>query len=637
MSIDEQRLASTVQQGENVASSGGRRTAGTTGTHHDLSSCGIGATVGAVSGCPVSAMRKRARSHVAILALATLGAVASLWADPQKTQPPTFRAGITVVPLDVRVLDRDGRPVTDLEQHEFTILEDGVVRDITHFSRHILDAAGSRPALRARADAGLFDVSPTDFRVFLIIVGSESLTEFNSAQAIARFVRGLLPQDQVAVISNGKATDFTTEHERIAQGIERLAGLGSPRSGPGTQPKPTSPQRDSVFRDRPMVESRPAPAPDLGFAEYVNAPGSSGGEAQQIRSGIGYLRYMPGEKHIILLSRNGLPFSSMEGVKQLAVEASDARVALDVILTGGIPANPTPDALGRADAWPVPRGAPPPQQNPAFGPERVTEATRVVEPKPVEHPLAALTIRPMVPDGPVPIPGYSLGDLIRHGDNRAVTRMTGGQAWTNEWPARALNRVDTSSRSYYQLAYTPSNTALDGRYRSIKVKVNRPGVTVFVRSGYFARETPPAPDRRKYLTESRIAAAGYSTDDLNDIRVTLEASIVPAVPPKTADAIIDLTIEAARLSLAAVDGRYVGSLNVAVFCGDKNEAIVGEIRQTLDLALSEDTYERALREGLRHAIRIPVRRPPRYVKAVVYDYGSDLVGSVMVKLPTERR
>jgi VWFA-related protein len=578
-----------------------------------------------------------ARGHVAILALATLGAVASLWADPQKTQTPTFRAGITIVPLDVRVLDRDGRPVTDLEQHEFTVLEDGVARDITHFSRHILEAAEPRPALRARAGAGLFDLAPTDFRVFLIIVGGGSLGDFGAGQAIARFVRALLPQDQVAVVSGGRATDFTTDHEKIAQGIERLAGPASPKSVAGTQQKPITSQRDPVFRDRPTVEPSPAPAPDLGFAEYVNAPGRSGGDVQQIRSGIGYLRYLPGEKHIILLSQNGLSFTSMEGVKQLAVEASDARVALDVILTGGIPANPTPNARGMTDAWPVARSAGPPPLNPDFAQDRPTEAARVVEPRPLEHPLAALTIRPMAPDGPVPIPGYSLDDLIRHGDNRAVSRMTGGQAWTNEWPAKALNRVDTSSRSYYQLAYSPSNTVLDGRYRSIKVKVSRPGVTVLSRVGYIAREAPPVPDRRKYLTESRIAAAGDSTDDLNDIRVQMKASVVPAALPKAAEAIVELAIEVTRLSLAAVDGQYVGSLNVAVFCGDKRETVVGEIRQTLDLALSEDTYERAIRDGLRHTVRVPVRRPPRYVKAVVYDYGSDLLGSVLVKLPTERR
>jgi len=117
----------------------------------------------------------------------------------------------------------------------------------------------------------------------------------------------------------------------------------------------------------------------------------------------------------------------------------------------------------------------------------------------------------------------------------------------------------------------------------------------------------------------------------------MKASVVPAALPKAAEAIVELAIEVTRLSLAAVDGRYVGSLNVAVFCGDKRETVVGEIRQTLDLALSEDTYERAIRDGLRHTVRVPVRRPPRYVKAVVYDYGSDLLGSVLVKLPAERR
>lgn len=52
----------------------------------------------------------RARSQFAILALATLGAVASLWADPQKTPTPTFRAGITIVPLDVRLLTATAGP-----------------------------------------------------------------------------------------------------------------------------------------------------------------------------------------------------------------------------------------------------------------------------------------------------------------------------------------------------------------------------------------------------------------------------------------------------------------------------------------------------------------------------------------------
>jgi len=575
-----------------------------------------------------------------VVCLSHLAAAAQSGQVPQK---PTFRAGIAVVPLEVRVLDRDGQPVTDLEQREFTVLEDGVTRDIVLFSRHVLAPAEPRPDLRAHADAALFDASPADFRVFLIIAADGSLTPdyFKTIEALGRFVRErLLPQDQVAVIASGRATDFTTDHESIAQGIQRLANPRAERAAASTNTKRPTSERDPVFRDRPLIESPPAPAPNLGFAEYVNAPGKTGPETQVVRQAIAYLRYVPGEKHIIALSRNGLLFSSMADVKRLAVEASDARVALHVILTGGIPggdpSKPPTGLFGPDYAIETGRPGDPPPRNPDHPVETPADSVRAAAPKPRENPLAAVTVRPMVA-GAVPIPGYSLNDLIRHGDNRTVARMTGGQASTNDMPATALNRVDTSSRCYYLLAYSPSNAVLDGRYRSIKVKVSRPGLTVLTRGGYFAREAPPVPDRRTYLTENRIAAAGAYVDPLNDIRVEGTVAIVPPSPPAPAQAVIDLTIDATRLSLASVDGRHVGSLSVALFCGDKKEAIVGELRQTLDLALGEETYERAMNEGLRHTARVPVKRLPRYVKVIVYDYGSDLLGSVLFTVPEPRK
>ena len=45
--------------------------------------------------------------------------------DPPAGQTPVFRAGIEVLPLDVVVLDRDGRQVTDLTSAEFQVEVDG--------------------------------------------------------------------------------------------------------------------------------------------------------------------------------------------------------------------------------------------------------------------------------------------------------------------------------------------------------------------------------------------------------------------------------------------------------------------------------------------------------------------------------
>ena len=74
------------------------------------------------------------------------GAGASLMAitasaQPPDTQAPTFRAGVDVVSLSITVTDRDGRFVTDLEQADFFVYEDGVQQDITFFTKTQLPIA----------------------------------------------------------------------------------------------------------------------------------------------------------------------------------------------------------------------------------------------------------------------------------------------------------------------------------------------------------------------------------------------------------------------------------------------------------------------------------------------------------------
>jgi len=48
-------------------------------------------------------------------------------------------------------------------------------------------------------------------------------------------------------------------------------------------------------------------------------------------------------------------------------------------------------------------------------------------------------------------------------------------------------RIADELRTIYSLAYSPSNTARDGKWRTIRVKVLRPGVRVKARRGYYAR------------------------------------------------------------------------------------------------------------------------------------------------------
>jgi hypothetical protein len=69
--------------------------------------------------------------------------------------------------------------------------------------------------------------------------------------------------------------------------------------------------------------------------------------------------------------------------------------------------------------------------------------------------------------------------------------QTGGSLFhgTNDL-ASAFVRIEENLGAYYLLSYVPRNTALDGRFRSVQVKVKRPHGSVQSRQGYLALETP---------------------------------------------------------------------------------------------------------------------------------------------------
>ncbi|MFZ0303256.1 MAG: VWA domain-containing protein [Terracidiphilus sp.] len=70
---------------------------------------------------------------------------------------------------------------------------------------------------------------------------------------------------------------------------------------------------------------------------------------------------------------------------------------------------------------------------------------------------------------------------------RDLARQTGGVAIinTNDYKA-PLRVVMDEVRTYYEAAYDPTITTYDGKFRKISVKIDRPGIEVHTRSGYFA-------------------------------------------------------------------------------------------------------------------------------------------------------
>jgi Ca-activated chloride channel family protein len=76
-----------------------------------------------------------------LLATGLAAAAALVTASAQQAPQGTFRAGVELVSLNVTVTDTANRYVTDLDQSNFQIYEDGVKQDVTLFNRSNLPIA----------------------------------------------------------------------------------------------------------------------------------------------------------------------------------------------------------------------------------------------------------------------------------------------------------------------------------------------------------------------------------------------------------------------------------------------------------------------------------------------------------------
>ncbi len=100
---------------------------------------------------------------------------------------------------------------------------------------------------------------------------------------------------------------------------------------------------------------------------------------------------------------------------------------------------------------------------------------------------------------------------------RNISELTGGRASIREDIGKSLSRVNEGIRMGYLLGYYPNDENWNGEYRRIDVKVNRPGLRVAFRHGYFAGATVRSYNRQEFLAFDRISATLHYTSDLGDI------------------------------------------------------------------------------------------------------------------------
>jgi VWFA-related protein len=145
---------------------------------------------------------------VATLVLSCL--TASAPAQTPDSQRPAFRSTIDIVSLNVTVIDGANRYLTDLEQDDFSVFEDGVKQDIVFFTRR-----------------------PQPIAMSLLLDSSASMdTKLETLQvAASNFVRRLREHDLAQVIDfDSRVTirqTFTSSQDELEAAIRQAVAGGS--------------------------------------------------------------------------------------------------------------------------------------------------------------------------------------------------------------------------------------------------------------------------------------------------------------------------------------------------------------------------------------------------------------------------
>jgi hypothetical protein len=243
-----------------------------------------------------------------------------------------------------------------------------------------------------------------------------------------------------------------------------------------------------------------------------------------------------------------------------------------------------------------------------------------------------------------------------------VAEATGGVAYsgTNDMATAVLKAIDNGA-NYYSISYVPPSEKFDGAYHKIEVKVDRPGVHLVFRNGYFADDlakikmpagltlsmTPP-PAYAGNMKAPMSRGMATSQDLLFDVGVA-PSTVAPKPTDPPVMGTLDPKLRGKRLTrygftyvvpaeqirfADGAKGTHKGSLEFDIAVYDSNDELLTGLSQTLKMPVSDATY-RQLASGkspIRFFQQIDLPQGQLFVRVGVLDPATDKVGTLELPL-----
>jgi VWFA-related protein len=510
--------------------------------------------------------------------------------------PPLFgeEIDVRVVNVEAVVTDRRGVRVTGLGPGDFRLVVDGEEVPVEFFT----EVHGGQAVARAEAEAageapapvqGLPSLAPgspvgTSYLLFIDDYFALAARRNEVLRGLKEELSRLGPEDRMAVVAfdGGRPTMLSSWSSsantlsraldeamlRPSHGAARLAEIrlfDSTRNlVPGSSPPGLSGSR-AAFSQRLDID-------ELSFAEQV-----SGQVERAVNAAVVTLRSFaapPGRKVMLLLS-GGWPMSPAEYVIN-----NPERPILDRrLLKGDDLVRPLVETANRLGYTVYPVDVPGLQAGGG----------------------TAEFSRPTVA-------GIDLREQEVHATLEHVAERTGGRALLNSARLEALDVVESDTRSYYWLGFTPRWQGDDASH-TVKVEVARPGLQVRTRDSFLdlSRET-----ERTMMVESAMLFGNSPSS----VPMPVQVGTPERAGRREMEVPISLGIPIQAITLVPLGEEWVAELELRVVAVD----VRGQRSEIVGLPVQIRLKEKPEKEGfLRYDTRLKLRRIAQSLVVTLFD------------------
>lgn len=523
--------------------------------------------------------------------------------DPSAEIPPiTIRANTRLVVVDVVVTDRKGHPISGLKPENFSVEEGGKKQKIASFT-----PPGAAPGEQKPLPEGILSnrpefLKPPGVPTVLLLdatnshfadqsYGRSQMLKYVLDQSTAgRPMAVMTLTDKLRILQ-----DFTTDPQVLMAAIKSVRPQEQILQ-PGASPAPSSVGPDSGGRGT---------ASALAIAA-----------AQQAVSGftniqVGYVlerRTLVTIAALRDLARMLSGFSGRKNVVWLTADfpfdlIPEDRNVSDEELAASLP-NIEQKSVGT-----IATGASASQQRMLYAPQ-IKEAQAQLA-------SAGVAIYPVDLRG-IMMSGIDTNTTFAL---RELAAETGGKAYVNQNEIKegiALAAADEAAS--YSVGYYPENKKWDGKFRSLKIKVDRPDTEVRHRKGYYALDPTL---EKNWKADQEVASALQMNGSATQVWFMAQAK--PTDPGKVR---VVFLVDAHTISAEESGGNRKINLSLYASVFDSNGKSLTTRGTKVDNTFPGATYQQILEKGMMVPLDVEVPAGARELRLAVLDNKTGLVGTV---------